>query len=240
MTADRFKTHFARLVRGGSGRLLNLLASEHEKRVAEWYRLDSEGELRLNYPLTESSVVLDVGGYRGQWASDIFARYLCTVHVYEPVTSFASQLRERYAGNQSIVVHAEGLAATSRSATIYLQRDASTVTVDGVTSDGAEAMSVELMSVVEAIDSLQVETIDLLKLNIEGLEYELLECLLESGYIGMVEHLQVQFHHFVDGSDSRRAAIQEQLKATHRLDYCVPFVWESWNRISPREGLSGV
>jgi hypothetical protein len=39
----------------------------------------------LEYDLNADSVCIDIGGYEGQWASDIFGRYGCTIHVFEPV-----------------------------------------------------------------------------------------------------------------------------------------------------------
>jgi hypothetical protein len=41
--------------------------------------------MRLEFDPSPDGVVLDVRGYEGQWASDIFARYGCRIHVFEPV-----------------------------------------------------------------------------------------------------------------------------------------------------------
>lgn len=223
---DRYRTFGRRVVRAGSARAAALVATDHEKRVAQWWQMDGE-DLRLDYPLDRSSIVLDGGGYKGQWASDIFAKYLCTVHVYEPIPEFADFIARRFADNESIVVHAEALGATTRTETAVLQDDATTMTSDSAGSD--PGVPVYVRSAVEAIDSLGVERIDLLKLNIEGMEFEVLESLLDHGYLPRISHLQVQFHDFFADAHQRRDRIQERLRATHELDYCVPFVWESWH-----------
>ena len=44
------------------------------------------------------------------------------------------------------------------------------------------------------------ETIDFVKMNIEGSEYELLEEIIESGNILKITHLQIQFHNFVENA----------------------------------------
>ena len=60
-------------------------------------------------------------------------------------------------------------------------------------------------------------------------EQALLESLLDHDYVRRIDHLQVQFHDFFADAQQRRDAIQQRLRATHELDYCVPFVWESWH-----------
>src|SRR5438477_4586077 len=48
-----------------------------EKRVIAWREINGDRTLRLSYDLSENDVVFDVGGYEGQWASDIYAMYGC-------------------------------------------------------------------------------------------------------------------------------------------------------------------
>src|SRR3954451_14159129 len=84
-----------------------------ERVLARWRADHGDERLRLDYALTSSSVVFDVGGYQGQWASDIFSRFLCRVDVFEPVKEFAQEIERRFSGNDAIVVHAFGLGATT-------------------------------------------------------------------------------------------------------------------------------
>lgn len=228
MDVNRLKSQGRRLVSSVGGRAVAILATDHEKRVAEWREMEEAGDLRLDYPLTRDSIVLDVGGYKGQWASDIFARYVCTVHVYEPVPSFAHDIAQRFAANDSIVVHPEGLGATTRVETAVPQSDATTIPA-GDQGSAPGGVTVQVRSASDAIDSLGVERIDLLKLNIEGMEFELLESLLDLGYLPRITYLQVQFHNFFEDAEARREAIQHRLRLTHEMDYCVPFVWEGWH-----------
>jgi hypothetical protein len=70
----------------------------------------------------------------------------------------------------------------------------------------------------------------LMKVNIEGGEYELLERMLECGLTTRVADLQIQFHNFSPDAAERMAAIQRGLAATHRPTYQYRFVWENWRR----------
>ena len=89
---------------------------------------------------------------------------------------------------------------------------------------------IKLKTMAGALAELNVRQIDLLKINIEGGEFPLLEHLLDSGLVPKIRHLQVQFHDFTESAVSRRALIREKLSRTHSQDWCYPFVWESWSR----------
>src|ERR1700736_2306652 len=71
--------------------------------VSKWFEDKGDSTLRLTYPeLNESSIVLDLGGYQGQFAADIFSRYGCRIYVFEPSSAFYRVLRNRFTGNDRI------------------------------------------------------------------------------------------------------------------------------------------
>lgn len=197
---------------------------EREPLVERWRSVDGDQTLRLEYDLGPGSLVVDAGGFKGQWASDIFGRYLCTVHVFEAVPSFAAAIRSRFASNPSITVHGVALGGSDRSATLDVQADSTSMIVGGGS---------EIVEVVEAnryFAGLGFDQIDLLKVNIEGAEYELLDHLLECGWLERVRHLQVQFHDFVPDARPRMDRIREALVRTHEPEYQYEFIWEGWSR----------
>ena len=82
------------------------------------------------------------------------------------------------------------------------------------------------------ITDLNIKTIDLLKLNIEGSEYDLIERLIETDYIKKVEQLKIQFHDNVNDAKSRRVDIRNKLSKTHSEIWSYYFIWEYWEKIS--------
>ena len=72
----------------------------------------------------------------------------------------------------------------------------------------------------------------LMKMNIEGCEYQLLKHIIESDLIKNIKYLQVQFH-LIDNvdTDSLYKEISDSLTKTHSLEWRYPFVWESWKRL---------
>src|SRR5689334_16904987 len=83
--------------------------------------------LRLNYDLDSSAVIIDAGGYQGQWSSDIFAKYGCTIHIFEPVPQFAASILQRFQNNEKLHIYEYGLADATRLATIAVSDDASSL-----------------------------------------------------------------------------------------------------------------
>jgi FkbM family methyltransferase len=196
-----------------------------ERRVIPWFKAQGDKTYRLNYDLSENSLVLDIGGYEGQWASDIFSRYCCIIHIFEPIEEYANQLESRFIKNPKIVVHKFGLSSQSLKTKISVNLDSSSV----FRGDG-ESQEIQLIKAVDFIRDYKIEKIDLVKINIEGGEYDLLEHLIKSEFIQHINNIQVQFHDFVPNAVTRMANIQNALSQTHYLTYQYPFVWENWRR----------
>lgn len=197
--------------------------SPAEARVRPWFAAQGDTTLRLDYDLSPQSVVFDLGGYEGQWASDIFAMYCCQVYVFEPVPAFAERIRRRFRCNPKVHVFQFGLGARNETARIGLARDASSLYRSG--ADGPE---VRLVSAADFLREHAIAVIDLMKINIEGGEYDLLDHLVSTGGIDRIRNLQVQFHDFVPDAQARMTAIQGRLAQTHEPTYQYPFVWENW------------
>jgi hypothetical protein len=49
------------------------------------------------------------------------------------------------------------------------------------------------------------ESVSLLKLDVEGAEWDVLSDLVTTGKIGLIERMIIEYHHKIDGADSRLA-----------------------------------
>lgn len=193
--------------------------------LARWNADGGDERFRFDYELNPDSVVLDIGGYEGQWASDLYTRQRCQIHVFEPVRSFASTISERFAGNSDVQVHAYALGAENRIEMLN---------VAGASSSAHKRKKlqeeVEFRDIQEWYSNGNIGDIALMKINIEGGEYELLERMLETDLVRHVHSLQIQFHYFVEDATSRMAAIQHRLAVTHSPTWQYQFIWENWKR----------
>ncbi len=166
---------------------------------------------------------MDLGGYKGQWAGDIHSKYQCKVFVFEPLGRFYEFIKQRYKLNNSITVYQLALGNENKEELIYENADgSSTIRKEGVPS------KIVFRKFDEVMRELNIQQIDLLKINIEGGEYDLLEYMLDNKMIQSVKNIQVQFHDFFPGATKRMKNIQGRLKETHVLTYQFEFVWENW------------
>lgn len=193
------------------------------KRVIPWFKIDGDKTLRLNYKLDSSSVVVDVGGYEGQWSSDIFAKYQCNIHIFEPVKSFFEKIKERFNKNDKIKTYNIGLSNKNNKLSISLLEDSSSLFKQDTKNE-----HIEIADASNFFKENNIEHMDLIKINIEGGEYDLLENLIETGYISKIKNIQVQFHDFVPDAKERMLKIQKRLEKTHHVTYQYEFVWENW------------
>jgi len=193
--------------------------------VKRWFKDDGDNTLRLDYPLDENSVVWDLGGYQGDFAAQIYQRYRCQVYVFEPMPSFYEKCAARFVGNNNIHCLKFGLSDKAGWFDISNSDDASSF-VRGNPASGSQ--QAELRPVIDMFDVLNLNRVDLLKINIEGGEYDVLPALIESGLISRVRYIQIQFHDFIPGAREKRDAIRAALGDTHVEMWNYPFVWESW------------
>ncbi|HAT84613.1 MAG TPA: FkbM family methyltransferase [Rhizobiales bacterium] len=196
-----------------------------------WKKAKGDNTLRLDYPLNQSSVVFDVGGYHGDFAAQIQDKFGCKVFIFEPSQAFFTRCQDRFADNTMVHIFPYGLADTTQDVLLSNDDDGSSVFLEQ--GEGSEKIS--LHDVTDVLEELSVNTIDLMKINIEGGEFPLLQKLIESGWISRIRHCQIQFHNFVPNARAMRQTIRTELAKTHDENWNYPFIWESW---SLRDSLS--
>jgi FkbM family methyltransferase len=205
-------------------RIINKLRRTFFPTIQDRWRADQgDTKLRLEYPLFPNSLVMDLGGFEGQWAADIYSRYGCQVVIFEPVAEFAEKIRNRFGNNPSVEVFQYGLGNGAREEHIRLSADGSSL----FAGDG-QTETISIHDAVEWLESRGTPKVALAKINIEGAEYELLERLSAGGLLHCFENLQIQFHPIAPDSRDRMNAIQAILRRTHDLKWQYDFVWESW------------
>ena len=197
--------------------------SSFEKTVARFKEDNNKHNLMLNYDLDENSLVFDVGGYKGQGASDIFSMYLPTIYIFEPHTEYAKELEKRFKKNNKIKVFNFGLSNKNCDDYLYFNDDGSTLFLK---NKQKERVKLESLSIF--IKKNNIKKIDLLKLNIEGGEYDVLDDLIKSGLLNIITNLQIQFHNFFPDAKKRMLGIQREISKTHHLTYQYEFVMENW------------
>ena len=196
--------------------------SSKSLRVIPWLRDSGDKSHLINHNLGEESLVFDLGGFVGDWSKKIFDKYKCTIHIFEPVNKFYTHIKENLISEKIIVNHF-GLAERTFKTDIYINDESSSIYKKGTKSE-----NIQLIDFMDYINEKQIAKIDLLKINIEGAEYDLLEYVIQTGYVTNIVNIQVQFHDFFSNSEKRMKNIQSKLNKTHELTYQYPFIWENW------------
>lgn len=191
--------------------------------VQRWFGDGGDDKFRYNYNLNKDSIVFDVGGYQGKWSSKINELYNCNIFIFEPIKSYYEKLTIDFNGNQNVKIFNFGLSNKNSKISINILGDGSSIYIDGKNKETIELKSIESFIINENINS-----VDLLKLNVEGEEYNIMESIFESGLQNKIINYQIQFHNFIPDCDHRREQIRNKLKETHNEIYCYDFVWESW------------
>lgn len=185
---------------------------------------NAKESLQLTFQLSCDSVVMDVGGYHGDYAAAIYCRYGCKVVVFEPVKEFYQIIRDRFIYNHDIEVVNAGAGGVRCQIGISKSHDGTSVF--GKSGDVEEVQIVPLLGY---MDEHGYTNVDLIAINIEGGEYELLNAMFANQELAhRFNYVLVQFHDFVENAVEMRDSIRQRMLHTHDLMWDFPFVWECW------------
>ncbi len=175
----------------------------------------------VEYPLNNKSIVLDVGGYMGNFSDRIISLYNPYLIIFEPVNKFFEILKNKYSRNTKVKIYKYGLSDQNTKQNIYLSYDGTSFL-----KKSKKAENVELKNVADIIK--KYKSVDLMSINIEGSEYVVIEKLASTELIKRIKYLQVQFHNFIPDSDNYRKKVIKMISKTHNYRYSYPFVWEAF------------
>lgn len=180
---------------------------------------------RYAYPFDHESVVMDVGAFHGEFARAMWDRYKCKVYAFEPIARFNDIARKRVMGCAGVQLSLYGVAGSTREEFWKIKGDMT----GAFNQENDEQERVILINVVKLLETLPLPPmIDLLKLNVEGMEYEILQTLIESGAVKRFRHIQVQPHSIVPNAEKHWQAVHLGLLKTHDLAYHKDFVWSGY------------
>lgn len=208
-----------------------ILKDEYSIDVTKWLQEGADKTLRFEYPeLNENSVVFDVGGYVGDFAHKINEKYGCKVYIFEPHPAFYKTCIERFANNDNVTPLNYGLSDIDGEFPLIDSVDGSSfLNPDLINTE--KGISCKLKEILNVMVELEINEIDLMKINIEGGEFPLLLHLAKQNSLNVVKEYQVQFHNFIKDSIPMRDSIVESLSKTHKRTWCYYFVWENWKKI---------
>lgn len=212
--------------------LIEFLEQRREKKkkaligpMGDFYRAGGNA-LVFDAPVRTGDIVIDAGGFEGDWTAKMLVRYGCRSEIYEPVPEFADHCRQVFARNSLVKVHAAGVGGSTRLTSFHIAQDGTSEFINA--GNQSQTLTTQILDIAQIINELDTDQIACLKLNIEGGEYEVLERLIETGQIARLRSLVIQFHRQPADYEARYQALQSQLATTHTCEWRYPMVWEKW------------
>ena len=137
--------------------------------LERWFKDKGDENHRINYDLNKNSLVIDLGGYLGEWSETIYDKYSCNIYIFEPVQKYYNNIVEKFKNDDKVKVFNLGLSSIDEIVKIKHDNASSSIFIE----NGIEE-EIKLVKYYDFIKENNIESIDLIKINIEGSEYELL------------------------------------------------------------------
>lgn len=183
-------------------------------------------ELRYDYDLKPDDVVIDAGCFEGRWAFEMNRKYGCHVHAFEPVPDFFQRCQARFENSPQIYLRRAALGDRIGLVQIGVTGDSSGM----FNSAATRQVEVPMTTLQRVLEELSLTEIAVLKLNVEGAEFPILEHAISHGYITAFRNIQVQPHHIAPDAELRWEAILTCLRDTHDITWAAPWCWFGFTR----------
>jgi FkbM family methyltransferase len=174
--------------------------------------------------LRADSVVVDIGlGEDISFSESLIAEYGCCVHGFDPTPKSITYVRKKSPRNFQL--HEMGVASSNRIATFFLPNNPAHASGSIVKSThvGNNQIDVKLIDIDNVLKVIDQDRIDLLKIDIEGAEYELLDSASFRNNATRIRVLCIEFHHRWD-----EFGVKATLEATSTLRYLgFECVWQA-------------
>jgi hypothetical protein len=169
--------------------------------LKEWQDRNLE-YLRYEYNFNPYDLVIDIGSYRREFADTITKKFGCKVECFDALDQRAAWIHD---------------GTIELGGQFYYTSQ----------YDTNNKQTFRCVDIAPYLD----KEIALCKINIEGMEYVLLQYIISKGLIKNIKNLQVQFH-LIDNEDTKLMynVLAQQLRKTHSLTWQYPFCWENWKR----------
>lgn len=174
-------------------------------------------------------VLFDVGAHVGQTALELRRRFPAgTVHAFEPSPDSFARLQAATAGDARCELHPFALAEARGSRTLHVNASSATSSLKELTEGASEEWRDERLTTVERVEvevrtldefcaERSIESIDFLKIDVQGGEYAVLEG--ASGMLGRRAVRFVQSEFILVGTYEGQRPLHEYLSLMDRRGY---------------------
>jgi|LakMenEpi03Aug12_release.lakeMendotaPanAssembly.Ray.scaffolds.fasta_scaffold157549_2 FkbM family methyltransferase len=200
--------------------------------IEKWWADDGNNCLLLDNRLNNSSIVFDLGGYDGNLALKIFIKFNCNIFIFEAYKPYYENIKNKFLNNNKIKIFNYAVSNKNGKDNFIISNDGSFLqNTCKLTNNSNNTVIVETKSFFEIYNESGINTIDLLKINVEGSEYDILENIFEHNLTKKIKIFHIQFHSTVFDYENKIKNIRKILSKTHKQDWNYNMVWECWSLI---------
>lgn len=180
-------------------------------------------------PLSAKSVVYSFGiGEDASFDRDVMQRYGLSLHAFDP-TPRSIQWVEAQTWPSQFAFHPYGLAAQDGTAQFYPPSDSQNVSYSVLAQENSSGapITVPMLRLATIAKQLGHSHIDVLKMDIEGAEYEVIPDIVRAGG-PTIQQILVEFHHFFPEVEraTTKKAVQQLQAAGYEIFYVSPSGYE--------------
>ncbi len=152
--------------------------------------------------INEESICIDCGANVGN-VTEIFASKGATVHAFEPNPAAFAEMEKRFKTNNKVKIYNKAVSTRRETLRLYMHhhhdKDEIFWSIGASTYKTKDDIDKESYVDVESIDILEFireigDPIDVLKIDVEGREYEILIRLIEEELHKRIRHILVETH----------------------------------------------
>ena len=186
--------------------------------------------------LTKDSIVVDIGAYVGEYCEKLSNKCQCKIYAYEPIEEYYNKIIEMVESDplmSNVIPHKLGVSNITGKEDIIISNSGSSFERYNKSIKGSK-ITIETIDVAELIESIleenKREEIDLVKINIEGAEFDLFPKLFKREMMSKIKNIHVQFHAFADDSYIKYLKIKQDMAKTHDVILDSLWKWTFWKR----------
>lgn len=180
------------------------MISLNSESLKTWQKLDLESKRYEYIDIKPGEKILDIGSYQREWSNMMIHKYGVTTECFDVLDNRGAWIKDCKMK----------MGGAYYYTSLY------------------EPDNGQWFNLVDIAPFLQ-EEIAVMKINIEGSEYLLLQYIIAKNLQNNIRNLQVQFHQ-IEGQpyEQMYEGIASVLSETHELVWRYPYCWENWKRKS--------
>ena len=187
---------------------------------------------RFFHNVAPNSLFLDFGGYLGEWTDAALASGVDEIWIFEPNPDFYKYLNGRYYANRKIKIITDVIELQSRTQIFYS---------DGLASSSILASSHLKIDLGKSFEVICRPFTDdevkymksrnvIVKMNIEGAEYQLLNYFSQIDLFGSVSRFAIQTHVLNKQTYHNLTVYYKTMSKYMKLKVSFPVIWDVWFR----------